>query len=169
MSYLVPNSNYVASNPSGIPKRQISLRPTPARAATIRPPFIYPNAAKQGLITRFLPRARFLPAAGGRQCIVGKPRNCAGRYITVEITVMPKPGAWGAQRAGLPATANHLSFHVNLHFKSSYISRETGHSVAVGRGWPALTAAFSDTLRGRWKERNHPIFRLTFHLPPIIS
>ena len=34
---------------------------------------------------------------------------------------MPKSGAWGAGPR-LPTTAVDLSFHVNLHFKSSYIS-----------------------------------------------
>ena len=121
--YFVPNSNYVASIPSGIPKRQISLRP-PQGSLDTPAPFIYPIAAKQGLITRFLPGDRFLPAAVGQECIVGKPRNCGSRYITAgnHSYAQVGRGAWGAHRA-LPTTANHLSFHVNLHFKSSYISR----------------------------------------------
>ena len=98
-------------------------------------PFIYPIAAKQGLITRFLPGDRFLPAAVGQECIVGKPRNCGSRYITAgnHSYAQVGRGAWGAHRA-LPPTANHLSFHVNLHFKSSYISREIGHSARVAVG-----------------------------------
>ena len=78
---------------------------------------------------------------------------------------MPKSGAWGAgPPASLPTTAVDLSFHVNLHFKSSYISREIGHSARVGGERLGTTPAYNDTLVGRRKERNHPIFRLTFHL-----
>ena len=100
---------------------------------------------------------------------MGKPRNCGSRYITAgnHSYAQVGRGAWGAHRA-LPATANHLSFHVNLHFKSSYISREIGHCARVGGGRLGTTPAYNDTLVGRRKERNHPIFRLTFHLPPII-
>ena len=81
---------------------------------------------------------------------------------------MPKSGAWGAgPPASLPTTAVDLSFHVNLHFKSSYISRRNPAFWArnpVG-GREAGRPLYNDTAPViPPKERNHPIFRLTFHL-----
>lgn len=81
---------------------------------------------------------------------------------------MPKSGAWGAgPPACLPTTAVDLSFHVNLHFKSSYISRRNPAFWArnpVG-GREAGRPLYNDTAPViPPKERNHPIFRLTFHL-----